>query len=138
MSTAGEPLPGPTQEKMEQAFGADFSAVRIHQGGQAEAVGALAYAEGNDLHFAPGEYRPGTQAGDALIGHELTQVMQQWGGQVSGGQGKNANVVEDASLEQEADHLGERAARGESVAAEVSGHVPQAPSEDHLSVGGHR
>ena len=42
---------------MESAFGADFSAVRIHEDGAADAVDAQAYARGTDLHFGPGPRR---------------------------------------------------------------------------------
>jgi hypothetical protein len=34
---------------------------------------------GEHIAFAPGEYRPGTLVGDALVAHELAHVMQQGG-----------------------------------------------------------
>lgn len=52
---------------MESAFGADFSAVRIHEDGAADAVGAQAYARGTDLHFGPGTYDPDSPQGLELI-----------------------------------------------------------------------
>ena len=39
---------------------------------KAEEIGALAYAQGTDIHFAPGQYNPECQEGQKLIGHELT------------------------------------------------------------------
>src|SRR5262245_44989020 len=45
-SGAGSPLPAGVQSKMERAFGADFSAIRVHQDGAADAVGAQAFARG--------------------------------------------------------------------------------------------
>jgi hypothetical protein len=104
-SGPGAPLPAPTLDKMQRAFTADFTGVRVHVDGAAAAVGALAFARGDDLHFAPGQYRPGTPDGDALIGHELAHVVQQRAGRVSGD-----GVVEDAGLESEADREGARAA----------------------------
>lgn len=116
----GAALPGPTQIKMEHLFGVDLSAVRVHQGGAAPAVGALAYAQGNDLHFAPGRYQPGSPGGDRLIGHELAHVVQQRDGRVASPQHKGA-IVADAGLEAEADAFGERAARGDVAAGPVHG-----------------
>ena len=62
---------------MEASFGTDFSSVRVQEGSQASQLGARAYAQGTDLHFAPGQYQPNTQSGQALIGHELAHVVQQ-------------------------------------------------------------
>lgn len=56
----GTPLPGVLLAKMEAAFGADFSGVRVHIGPQASQIGALAFTTGNDLYFAPGQYQPET------------------------------------------------------------------------------
>ncbi len=39
--------------------------------GLAEHQQARAVADGTDIYFAAGQYRPGTRAGDALIAHEL-------------------------------------------------------------------
>jgi hypothetical protein len=50
--------------------------VRVHEDGGAESIGAVAYTWGHDVHFAPGRYRPETASGQALLGHELTHVVQ--------------------------------------------------------------
>lgn len=102
----GAPLPRITLGKMQRAFGADFSAVRVHEDDLPRAMGALAYAQGNDLHFVPGAYRPGTADGDRLIGHELAHVVQQQHGRVAT---RAAGVVDEPALESEADSLGDRA-----------------------------
>ena len=101
---------------MSRAFATDFSSVRVHEGPQAQAVGALAYTQGSDLFFAPGQYDPHSEKGQELIGHELAHTVQQAQGRVAapaqakeGGPAINA----DASLEREADEMGARAARGE-------------------------
>jgi hypothetical protein len=110
-------LPGPVKERMESAFGADFSRVRIHEDGAAGKVGAEAFTRGNDLHFAPGRFQPDTEKGQQLIGHELAHVVQQSQGRVSASfQAKGLAINDDAGLEAEADAQGARAARGEKVA----------------------
>lgn len=115
-ATGGQPMPGDVQARMEHAFGADFSAVRIHEGPHAPSIGALAYTQGTDIHFAPGAYDPGSRRGQSLLGHELTHVVQQAQGRVqSTGQAKGAAVNDDPALEREADDMGARAARGERV-----------------------
>ena len=58
-SSSGRPLPEPVRQKMETALGADFSDVRVHEGPEAQAIGAQAYTQGNHISFATGEYRPG-------------------------------------------------------------------------------
>ena len=81
MSASGSGLPADTKSKMENSFGADFSDIRVHQNSAtAVSQGAVAYTQGNDVHFATGQYAPGTQHGDNLIGHELAHVMQQQAG----------------------------------------------------------
>ncbi len=113
----GTPLPEPVRGDMERAFGADFSAVRVHVGAEAAALGAEAFARGTDLHFAPGRYDPDSEAGRELIGHELAHVVQQSEGRVAAGaQYRGVAVNQDGALEREADELGARAARGETVA----------------------
>jgi hypothetical protein len=119
---AGAPLPAGVRSKMEGSFGADFSDVRVHQGGKAEAIGAHAYAEGANLHFAPGQYDPASARGQELLGHELAHVVQQRSGKVAAPlQAKGAPIVEDASLEGEADAVGARAARGEPAGLPAAG-----------------
>ena len=119
----GKPLPVGVQRKMEKSFGSSFSDVRIHEGAQAKAVGALAYTQGSHIHFAPGQYQPDSASGQALLGHELTHVVQQRAGRVpaptqtKGGVAINA----DPNLELEADNMGAKAARGEAAIFPGSG-----------------
>ncbi|NRR23772.1 DUF4157 domain-containing protein [Brevibacillus sp. MS2.2] len=113
-SDSGRSLPDSVQAKMEQAFHTDFSEVQIHpESSVASQIGAVAFAQGNDIHFAPGTYQPETQSGQQLLGHELTHVVQQRQGRVK------ANVLDaslpindDPSLEAEADRYGSLAATG--------------------------
>jgi hypothetical protein len=98
---------------MEASFGADFSAVRIHEGPQAAAMGAQAYTQGTDIHFQPGGYDPHSPQGRELLGHELTHVVQQGQGRVEATtQLKGAAVNASPALEREADEMGSRVASG--------------------------
>jgi hypothetical protein len=107
--SGGSPLPGPLLAKMEAAFGADFSGIRVHVGPQAARIGAIAFTTGNDLYFSPGRYQPDSVQGQQLIGHELAHVIQQRQGRVRA-PGVGVSVVQDHALEAEADRLGMRAA----------------------------
>ncbi|MEH2142054.1 eCIS core domain-containing protein [Nostoc sp.] len=118
-SSGGQPMPKLVQQKMETSFGTDFSDVRIHEGSQAEKIGAQAYTHGKNIHFRPGKYQPTTQSGQELLGHELTHVVQQRAGQVTAPQCKGVAINTNPQLETEADVLGAKAARGES--AQVNG-----------------
>jgi len=65
---------------MEPRFGADFSSVRVHTGGEAiqmnRELGAQAFTHGRDIYFGTGK-SPGN---NELTAHELTHVVQQTGG----------------------------------------------------------
>jgi hypothetical protein len=113
-SGGGRALPDDLQARMGRSFGSDFSSVRVHEGDHATAMGALAYTQGTDIHFAPGQYQPTSQSGQQLIGHELAHVVQQSQGRVAATtQAKGVDMNDDSSLEHEADEAGARAARRE-------------------------
>jgi hypothetical protein len=124
----GSPLDGATRARMERSLAFDFSTVRIHRDAAQEAAqddaapaGALAWSLGDALHFAPGRYRPGTPAGDALLGHELAHVVQQQAGRAAGPQRQVPGGGAGSALESEADKAGRQAAAGQAAA------VPGAP-----------
>jgi hypothetical protein len=79
----GQHLSGDVREPMEQAFGADFSGVRVHTNRRAddlnESLQARAFTTGRDIFFRSGEYDPRRSAGQRLLAHELTHVVQQGG-----------------------------------------------------------
>lgn len=106
-------MPEEAKDRMETALGTDLSDVKIHpNSSEPRKVGALAFTQGRDVHFAPGHYAPHTTAGQRLLGHELTHVTQQRAGKVqaTGSIGKvRANL--DPALEREANLLGDYAAR---------------------------
>ena len=105
------PLPEPVRAKMEEAFSADFSDVRVHVGSEATAIGAIAYTWGSHIHFAPGHYNPWSQHGQEVLGHELWHVVQQKAGRVRNPYGSGVAVVQDHALEAEADRMGRQAAQ---------------------------
>jgi hypothetical protein len=112
----GTAMPKDVQSRMEKVFGTSLAAVRIHIGPRAAALGAKAYTQGTEIHFAPGEYQPESPAGQTLLGHELAHVIQQSAGRVSAtSKAHGVAVNEDAGLEAEADEMGAKAARGEPV-----------------------
>ena len=108
--SGGLPLPDDVRTKMETAFSADFSDVRVHIGREATALGAIAYTWGTNIHFAPGQYNPHTLQGQKLLGHELWHVLQQKSGRVKNPFGGGVAVVQDHALEAEADRMGIKAA----------------------------
>jgi hypothetical protein len=77
----GKPLDNKVRGSMEKGFGADFSNVRVHTGGQADklnrSLNARAFTVGSDLFFKSGEYNPGSSGGKQLLAHELTHTVQQ-------------------------------------------------------------
>jgi hypothetical protein len=84
----GQPLDQPVKAGMERALGADLSDVRVHTDGSAaasaQAVQAHAYTVGSDIVFGPGQFQPESPTGQRTLAHELTHVVQQRNGPVSG------------------------------------------------------
>ncbi|MBD2358718.1 DUF4157 domain-containing protein [Tolypothrix sp. FACHB-123] len=87
----GKPLPDPVRSSMENAFGADFSGVKIHADTHADklnrSIQARAFTTGQDVFFRHGEFALGSKRGQELLAHELTHVVQQ-----------NGNAVQPKSL----------------------------------------
>lgn len=81
LSSAGEPLERSIRTFMETRFAVDLRNVRIHTGAHAveaaRRLNARAFARGNDIYFAAGEYTPDKPEGLWLLTHELTHVIQQ-------------------------------------------------------------
>lgn len=81
LAGSGRALDPPLRAEMESAFKADFSSVRVHDGGAAHqsaaTQGARAYASGGHLVFGAGQYQPATPVGRRLLAHELAHVLQQ-------------------------------------------------------------
>jgi hypothetical protein len=108
----GAPLDGGVAAPLERAYGAPLGDVRVHTGAQAgalaRAVSARAFTVGRDIFFAPGEYRPGTSEGAALIAHEAAHVVQQRGAPAGGplavSEPGDATEVEAEGMARDAGH----------------------------------
>jgi hypothetical protein len=115
----GRPLDEDTRRQMERFFGASLGDVRVHADANAAQVAANMAAEaltiGQDIYFGEGKFDPSSQTGKALLGHELTHVLQQRTMEPRR-QGMTPGSVE--ALETEAQTL---ARRFETSAADVSG-----------------
>lgn len=88
LGSGGTPLDTDTRHFMEASLGHDFSAVRVHTDGpateSARSIGAQAYTVGTDVVVQADRWAPGTDAGQELLAHELTHVVQQAAGPVDG------------------------------------------------------
>lgn len=77
----GQSLADNIREPLEQAFGADFSRVKVHTDQQSnqlnQSIQARAFTTGQDVFFRSGEYNPRSREGQELLAHELTHVVQQ-------------------------------------------------------------
>jgi hypothetical protein len=115
-SGRGTPLPTDVRTDMETRFGGtDFSDVRVHTDSAAHAsaksVNAQAYTVGPNIVFQQDKYDPGSAAGQHMLAHELTHVVQQRSGPVEGTDTGGGIKVSDPSdrFEREAsanaDHL---------------------------------
>lgn len=117
-SAHNKALPEDLQQNLESSFQQDFSSVQIQKNSQqAKDMNALAFTQGEQIHFAPGQFNPNTESGKSLIGHEFTHIVQQRSGVVkpTGIMRKGIMVNEDSSLEQEADAMGKKAVTGEPI-----------------------
>lgn len=127
VSSGGAPLAEAVRADMEQRLGHDFGDVRVHTDGAAHAsaqsVNAHAYTTGNNIVFQRGQYDPDSGAGQKLLAHELTHVVQQRSGPVDGTPAGNGVKVSDPSdrFEREA------AANADRVMAQPALQTAKAP-----------
>ncbi|HVC15567.1 MAG TPA: DUF4157 domain-containing protein, partial [Acidimicrobiales bacterium] len=77
----GRALEPPVRERMEGAFGADFSKVQVHSGAESASLnremGARAFTIGSDIFLGEGTPSLSSRAGEGLLAHELTHTIQQ-------------------------------------------------------------
>ncbi|NVJ22243.1 DUF4157 domain-containing protein [Myxococcus sp. AM011] len=102
-------LPDTLKAGIESLSGMSLDDVQVHyNSSQPAQLQALAYAQGNDIHLAPGQERN--------LPHEAWHVVQQAQGRVSPtGQTQGAALNDDPALEAEADRMGARAAASRQV-----------------------
>jgi Domain of unknown function (DUF4157) len=98
-------MPDPLKTGIESLSGMDLSEVRVHANSAKPAeVQALAYAQGNDIHLAPGQ--------ETHLPHEAWHVVQQRQGRVQPTMhAAGVAINEDPALESEADAMGVHATR---------------------------
>jgi hypothetical protein len=97
-------LPDQLKSGIESLSGLSMDHVRVHyNSAQPEQLNALAYAQGSDIHLAPGQERH--------LPHEAWHVVQQAQGRVQPTKqmARSISVNNDAGLEHEADVMGTRA-----------------------------
>jgi hypothetical protein len=118
----GGGLPGQLKAGVEALSGMSMDHVRVHRNSSRPAqLNALAYAQGRDIHLAPGQ--------ESHLPHEAWHVVQQAQGRVRATmQAKGTAINDDPALEREADSMGERAMRvsGAAEAASAPAAVPPA------------
>jgi hypothetical protein len=130
---SGQELDKNTRGKMENAFGSDFSQVRVHNSSEAgelnQSLNARAFTTGQDVFFGQGQYDPNSQSGQKLLAHELTHVVQQQEGRVPAGPGGKMQVNSpNDSWEKEAENMGQMAqAHANQVQRQEAG-----PEEEEL------
>ncbi|WP_322924043.1 DUF4157 domain-containing protein [Paenibacillus campi] len=97
-------MPDALKSGIENMSGMDMSDVRVHYNSrEPDKVNAHAYAQGSDIHLAPGQ--------DQHLPHEAWHVVQQRQGRVQPTMqlAEGVAINDDAGLEQEATDLGARA-----------------------------
>ncbi|MEV5540083.1 DUF4157 domain-containing protein [Saccharopolyspora shandongensis] len=128
LRSPGQPLDADAAANMETQLGADFSDVRVHTDAvahaAAESVQAHAFTSGSHIVFQRGRYDTSSPAGERMLAHELTHVIQQRSGPVSGTETAEGLKVSDPAdrFEREADAT---AARAMSSNATTSRPVPR-------------
>ena len=103
-------IPKDVRAPMESAYGHDFSKVTVRQSGEATAMRARAYTQGDAITFAPGQMNFKSGEGKKTLAHELAHVVQQRQGKVSKPSGDGIN--RSKSLESQAHSAADRAVRG--------------------------
>jgi hypothetical protein len=117
--------------KFEGSLGADLSGVRVHTGGEsataASAVGARAFATGQDIHFGAGQYDPVSSEGQHLLAHEVAHTVQQRGGNPSGVQYKLEVSAPGDAFEHEADHAAAAMVSGAPASVSTASGIMRKP-----------
>jgi Domain of unknown function (DUF4157) len=97
----GQPLDPGVRGVMESRLGSDFGDVRIHTdhaaSESARGISAQAYTVGSEIVFQSGRYEPQTPAGQRMLAHELTHVVQQRSGPVDGSPAPGGISISDPS-----------------------------------------
>jgi hypothetical protein len=131
---SGVPLAPDVRGSVRDFFGHDLGAVRIHADSRADSVArslhAQAFTVGEQIGFAAGRYDPQQPAGQRLLVHELTHVVQQRSGLDSAIRRAGIGAPGD-QYEREAERNAERFVRGERA---EGGNNAAAPSSAGAAV----
>jgi len=135
LGSSGRALDQTDRTIMESRFGHDFSQVRIHTDARAaesaQAIDATAYAFGRSIVFDAGQYRPRSPAGQYVLAHELTHLVQQGPGSLS-----SSPASDDLALGHTSDRFEREADRVAAEMTRPSGEPPQlAPAHAGAGVG---
>ena len=109
ITAAGHPLDAGVRRELEARLGHDFGQVRVHtdrdSAALAELVGADAVTVGQDIFFASGMFRPGTEDGRRLLAHEALHTVQSPHplGALRAGRGLGAVSLPQDAVEREAE-----------------------------------
>jgi len=102
--------------KMNQAFGADFTRVQVYRSDAMAGTGMHGMAQGDKVVLSS-DVDLNTMEGQAVLGHELSHIRAQ----SMGIGGSSRGLLNNASLEHQADTEGMLAARGMSISGESMG-----------------
>lgn len=111
-------IPSHVTKTVEALLGVSLARVRVRLSGAPEAIGAQAFAFGDDIYVAPNAYRPDTYRGVELLAHELVHVAQQRLGLT----GIDSTLFSEVDLEDQAALFGRIGA-----AFAVTGWIPSKP-----------
>ena len=140
-SSDNSALPGNLKSGVEKLSGQDMSDVSVHRNSDKPAqLNAHAYAQGTDIHLAPGQ--------EKHLPHEAWHVAQQKQGRVQPTKQLKSEIPinDDEGLEKEADEMGEKALEvGEDSDSEnsnssgqtsndISGDEVQLKAKDNTSI----
>jgi Domain of unknown function (DUF4157) len=102
-------LPETLQAGLQSLSGMNLSQVQVHYNSSKPAqLQALAYAQGNEIHLAPGQ--------EQHLPHEAWHLVQQRQGRVKAtGEAGGVAINDNPGLEREADQMGARAAQMKTV-----------------------
>jgi hypothetical protein len=119
-NTTGMPLP--LKEGLEKLSGFDLSSVKVHyNSSEPSRMNALAYAQGDHIHLAPGR--------EKYLPHEGWHVVQQKQGRVKPSmEAYGVQINHDETLEKESDLMGARALQHQDDRSVKAGNTQHAVS----------
>jgi len=127
-ASAGQPIPHDIRTELEDGFGADLSAVRLHQDvaahAGANAENSEAFTSGSHIYFSENSCNPSSSQDFTLIVHEVSHVLQQTGRKNSYGVLSATDLIGSGNIQRDWDFNqfrdNYRARIGTRIGAEVS------------------